>query len=431
MTHTYVTRLLTVAAALLLSLLPLRAEPATPPETEPQTAQPDSLPAHRWQISLLTCAPGSDIYQLEGHTALRLCDSITGTDVAVNWGLFDFGTSNFVYHFVKGETDYHCGVSDTDHFLRQYQAEGRRVTEQILALTPVQADSLVTLVSINLLPANAVYRYNYVLDNCATRPLALIEQAIGDTLLLAAPETADTERLTFRNVMRKFHASYPWYQFGIDICLGSGIDRRITVRNLAFAPVSLEQMMAKATLADGKPIVNQTIVLSPGPEQGTVLSPTPWWRTPLTVGWLVFALALLLSLFELAQRNRTFAGRLFDSIIYFAFGVAGSLTLFLVCISVHYAASPNWLLLWLNPLCLLVPMLVWLKKPSCLLYYYQILNFAALIALACVWLVQLQDVNSAFVPLLLADAVRAVTYMFIARCSHRKRSRYRVNYYAP
>lgn len=40
-------------------------------------------------VSLLTCAPGSIIYELEGHAALRVRQA-DGTDITVNWGLFDF-----------------------------------------------------------------------------------------------------------------------------------------------------------------------------------------------------------------------------------------------------------------------------------------------------------------------------------------------------
>ena len=61
------------------------------------------------EVSLITCAPGKEIYQLEGHSALRI-KRPGSYDVAVNWGVFDFNAPNFVYRFVKGETDY-IGVS--------------------------------------------------------------------------------------------------------------------------------------------------------------------------------------------------------------------------------------------------------------------------------------------------------------------------------
>lgn len=409
---------------LTLSALTASAQSETPPA--------DTIPADTVadRVSLLTCAPGYRIYELEGHSALRLQlgDSV---DVVVNWGIFDFNSPGFVYRFVKGETDYMCALEQTTYFLNQYRREGRRVTGQQLNLTRQQIARLRELVYINLQPQNRVYRYNYVLDNCATRPLQLVERAIGDTLILGSAAVDSLEVRTFRNAMRSFHASYPWYQFGIDICLGSLIDTPIAPRAFAFAPVSLEQMLAQARLPDGSPAIVRTEILVDGPANGMALDSTPWWATPLFVAWVLFGIAVLLSLWDIATGNRSVAGRLFDTIVYGAYGLAGSLVLFLICISVHYAASPNWLVLWLNPLCLVAAVGVWLKKTPDLVYYYQILNFAALIAMAVVWMVSLQDYNPAFVPLLLIEAIRAVTYVFVSRCTPRKKQKYRVNYYAP
>lgn len=52
-------------------------------------------------VSLLTARAGAEIYQLEGHSALRIRDPFRG-DYVINWGLFDFAAPNFVYRFVKG-----------------------------------------------------------------------------------------------------------------------------------------------------------------------------------------------------------------------------------------------------------------------------------------------------------------------------------------
>ena len=109
-------------------------------------------------VSLLTCAPGCDIYELEGHTGLRL--KFPGSDMVANWGLFDFDSPNFVYRFVKGETDYMAGICPTDLFLTQYIHEHRRVTEQVLNLTPQQAMRVMEMVMENCTPQNRVYRYN-------------------------------------------------------------------------------------------------------------------------------------------------------------------------------------------------------------------------------------------------------------------------------
>ena len=41
------------------------------------------------EISLLTCAPGTDLYSLFGHTAIRVRDSRRGMDIVYNYGTFD------------------------------------------------------------------------------------------------------------------------------------------------------------------------------------------------------------------------------------------------------------------------------------------------------------------------------------------------------
>ena len=43
------------------------------------------------RLSLLTCAPGEEIYSYFGHTAIRYEDPGKGIDVVFNYGLFNFG----------------------------------------------------------------------------------------------------------------------------------------------------------------------------------------------------------------------------------------------------------------------------------------------------------------------------------------------------
>lgn len=213
-------------------------------------------PADSASVWFLTCAEGSDIYELEGHTALRIADPRTGTDCVVNWGLFDFSAPFFVYRFVKGETDYKSGVAPTELFLMQYAGSGREVTAQRLNLTAAETDTLITLISDCLRPENRTYRYNYVYDNCSTRALAYVERALGDSIALAAPQLPENTD-TFRKLMAYYHRNYPWYQFGIDLALGSGIDHKLTRREYAFAPVVLRGMLSGATAGARKVVTSE------------------------------------------------------------------------------------------------------------------------------------------------------------------------------
>ena len=91
-------------------------------------------------VSLITCYPGPEVYELYGHTAIRIVDG--NTDIAYNFGMFSFNKPNFIYRFVKGETDYALGQYPFSYFLPDYIARGSKVVEQILDLSPEQAKSL-------------------------------------------------------------------------------------------------------------------------------------------------------------------------------------------------------------------------------------------------------------------------------------------------
>ncbi|MBD5331060.1 MAG: DUF4105 domain-containing protein [Bacteroides sp.] len=383
-------------------------------------------------VSLLTCAPGSDIYELEGHTGLRL--SSKDFDFVVNWGLFDFDSPGFVYRFVKGETDYMVGASPTDRFLAYYSHTGRAVTEQTLNLDSIQALRVYQLVG-EALQGDPHYRYNYVKDNCALRPLRLLQKAIApDSLALGKPDLTEREASTFRRAMTSYHNHYPWYQFGIDLALGSGIDRTLDEGEIAFAPVALSQMMAGASIIapSGKSVPAVTATTQPvaGAPGGVVLPSTPWYLTPMTAAILIM---LITAFFTWADMVRRIITRWFDACLFGLYGLAGCIIAFLVIVSVHEATSPNYLLLWLNPFCLLVTALIWSPGGRRFLLYYHYANLAALIAMCILMPVMNQTVNLAFIPLVIADAMRSLSYIYVTRCERKRkkrRNRYQIKYSA-
>ena len=357
-------------------------------------------------VSLITCYPGKDIYELEGHTAIRV--ATPQYDTAISYGLFDFDSPNFVYRFVKGETDYMVGAIPWDWFIGEYRKQGRRVDEQVLNLSSAQKARLIDLLARNMEPQNRVYRYNYVKDNCATRPLAMIQAAVGDSVKLG-PTVFDTwsRPTSFRDVMRFYHRNYPWYQFGIDLALGSGIDYPLQSAEYAFAPVLLEQQIEGATV-DGRHLASPAVAIVDFPADNAVEGATPLYLTPLFVCWLVFALILWATVRDQRRRKVT---KWIDALYFGIMGLAGLLLAFLIFVSVHEATSPNWLFLWLNPFCLIPTIFIWLKKCKKLVLSYQIVNFALVLGLAVAWIWLPQSANAAFLPLVLADLLRSVNYI--------------------
>lgn len=344
------------------------------------------------QVSLITCYPGSEVYELDGHTALRVRGD--GFDSVINWGIFDFDTPNFIYRFLKGETDYMVAEVPYELFISSYGRSGRKVVEQPLEADSLSVQRLCEMLRYNLLPGNRVYRYNYVKDNCATRPMQMIERSGAGVF---DRKYVGDER-TFRQVMRRYHAAYPWYQFGIDLALGSGIDYVITPGEQAFSPMLLMQML---------PVEPRVIIEDAG---GGPAEATPLYLTPMAV-FLAVMLAVWVVLFRSVKRGREV--KWLYTVFYGALGIVGCGLAFLIFVSVHEATSPNWLLLFFNPLCLVPAIFIWVKRARKLVVWYQMLNFALIIAGSVLWPLTGQSMNYAVIPILLADISLSATYLYI------------------
>src|SRR5690554_3492044 len=123
------------------------------------------------EVSLLTASPWHGaVYALFGHTAIRVQDDSTGVDAVFNYGYFDPTQPNFTYNFIRGKTDYVLGVNTFNEFIYEYEYKGQEVIEQELNLSISEKQQLYNALFINALPENMRYRYNYLFDNCATRP---------------------------------------------------------------------------------------------------------------------------------------------------------------------------------------------------------------------------------------------------------------------
>lgn len=361
------------------------------------------------QVSLITVYPGSNLYEIYGHTELRVTDGIN--DTYYNYGLFDFNAPNFVYRFVSGQTDYMCGGIPGYLALREYEGTGRKVVEQVLNLSPAQAARVAQLLMVNAMPQNATYRYKYLSDNCSTRPRDIIEKVLGKSLHYNVP--ASDSRQSYRDIMTSYDGNYPWEAFGIDLALGMSADTTIGFRQKLFIPMHLMQAYAAATVdRDGKqvPLVSDTRVLNPGSDQGAILPPTPWYETPLAL-----AIVLLLATVAMTWRDLRHGqlSRWYDSLVFLVYGLAGCIVFFLIFVSTHEATSPNLDGLWLHPFYLLPVVMTWVKKWHVPLLWLHWAILVEMVVFTCLAPFLPQHFNVAFYPLMLVIVLRSANYVIL------------------
>ena len=195
------------------------------------------------RISLITCTPGEELYARYGHTAIRVCDSVQDIDIVFNYGIFDFNTDHFYWKFVKGETWYELGAAPYWWFMREYEETQRPVYEQVLNLDSTQREAIWQALVVNYQPENRQYLYNFVFDNCATRPFVLLEQALGDSIV--SPYTGYTG-VSYRRFIRHYTPQGSWADFGINLLFGPRADQPMNNKQRLFLPEELMLYMSKA-----------------------------------------------------------------------------------------------------------------------------------------------------------------------------------------
>ena len=360
------------------------------------------------KISLLTCAPGEEVYARFGHTAIRVNDAPNSIDEVFNYGIFDFNAESFLYRFVKGETDYILGTTDFNYFVWEYESRHSAVVEQVLNLTGEERQSLFDALMLNALPENRTYRYNYFFDNCSTRPRIMIENAVISGIIYSPFDTSNT----FRRWISEYVGRGTWLEFGIDLLIGGRADLPQTGNESLFLPDNLMLAFGNAQVSRGgetQPLVaEQHFVTSPSPalpegEGAGLRKQFPSFGglregAPFITCWLLFFVVLLLTGLFYKKNKR---GVWLDMLLFGAVGLAGCVIAFLVFFSVHPAVSPNWNLLWAHPLHLLFALTLPFKSLQKWQRYYHFANTLVLLGTLIFYAFIPQLFNPAFFPLIL------------------------------
>lgn len=359
------------------------------------------------RFSLLTCAPGTEIYSLFGHTAIRYENYTRRIDVAFNYGMFSFNTPNFIFRFVAGETDYQLGITPYSYFEAEYAMRGSSVYQQVLNLTQSEKERLLTILENNYLPENRIYRYNYFYDNCTTRARDKIEECIEGKVVY--PDSLSGK--SYRSIVHEFTAGSPWNEFGIDLCLGAEADKEINKRQQMFSPFYMKYYASNAYIVDAggtrRPLIlDETKIVDVEPEEvqpGFILS-------PLMCGALFLALCVVMAWGQW-KTQRIWWG--WDIVLYGLQGLAGCIIAFLFFFSVHPTVGSNWLLILFNPIPLLyLPFMVY-KAVKRKKDYYHVGNMVYLTLFITVLPFCGQEFNLTVLPLALGLLVTSASYVLV------------------
>jgi len=339
------------------------AAPVAPPAgtAAPRAAAVDTEPADI-TVTVITYSPGEEVFERFGHNAIWVHDGRSGTDIAWNWGVYDFAQPDFLQRFLSGDTKYWMEGDDAYRMIAGYHDLGRTITLQRLNLTQAQAASLRDFVQWNSREENKYYRYDYFRDNCSTRLRDAIDRVLGGALRRAT-DTVQTP-LTYRSESVRLTDGLAPAQLGIDVALGRPADRPLTEWESFFIPMRLRDALSTVTVpsANGSavPLVSDQRTIPP--TSGPVVSIPE--RVPslslryFVLGVLLAALAVILRVLGKSNRAAMWGLALLGMLWSLLCGVIGVLLIYMWAFTRHVFWGWNENLLLLSPLSLALVILL-------------------------------------------------------------------------
>jgi len=354
------------------------------------------------RISLLTCTPGEELYSTFGHSALRVTDTVSNTDIVYNYGTFNFDEPGFYTKFIRGKLMYYLSTENFPDFQYAYQMENRGITEQVLNLTCSEKFNILNLLQANMMSENRFYKYDFLFDNCTTRLRDLIEKT-ADTNVDFRPVL--NKKASFRDLIYEYlnYGDKQWSKLGIDILLGARTDAIMNRREVMFLPDYLMKSFDSATI-DARPLVAEK-------HQLTKVDYSKIGKDNLTHPFFIFLCLFVLIAFLSFSKNESVHKILsgFDSFLVFITGFLGVLILFMWFGTDHLMCKDNYNLLWAWPTNIFAAFFIHSKKrwPQIYFLVYAIL----LIVLLCLWFFLPQDLNLSLIPIILILIFRSFIYI--------------------
>lgn len=352
------------------------------------------------EVSIITVGPGANLYDCFGHSAFRIKAPGLGVDRAYNYGQFAFSEGGFVAKFSMGIAQYSLGAYPFVNFYNNYVRENRWMTEQVLNLSLEEKQAIFDALETNHLPENRKYVYDPFFDNCATRMRDIVKDVMGNSITYNSDHL--TKASTLRSLVDENSYNHPWVDLGIDVALGSILDKKATPEEYMYLPDYVLLAYANATIMrNGRSV--------PAVKQTNKLFESNYYeikQEKLSPTIVMIVVAVILIIFTLIDFMKGTRARFMDFAIMLITGFFGVFLLFLWFVTYHKTAVNNLNVLWAFAPNLVVAFYIVKREPPKWLRVYVRFLFILLIAMTAVWLLQLQVYNIAMLPIMILLAVR-------------------------
>ena len=356
------------------------------------------------EISIVTADAGNELFEAFGHSAIRIKDPVLQLDLVYNYGIFYFNAPNFYTNFTKGRLLYKLGRYQFKYFLESYKQDKRWVKQQVLNLTQQQRQAFFMYLERNASPQNATYLYDPFFNNCASKLKDITTTILGDKVEFNDKEIE--KELSFRTLMNREIHWNTWGGFGINLALGSKLDKTANLQQYMYLPDYVYTIFKNSTVYfknQKKPLVKKEELLLDFPNRKQSL--------PLISPLLVFSIIALLGIFITYRDNKNQKRtKWIDTILLITTGLVGFLIVFLWFFTDHSTTPNNFNVLWAFSPNLIIVFL--LNKGKKWLSTYFIFLIFLLVIITIIWITNIQHFPIAVIPLLILLFVR---YLFLSK----------------
>ncbi len=352
--------------------------------------------SNKAEVSIITVGQGENLYDSFGHSAIRIKDKANRLDRVYNYGTYNFNTPNFYTKFAQGKLLYDLSSYPFYYFLKAYINENRSVSEQILDLSLTEKQNYFNYLENNAKPENKKYLYDFFYDNCATKIREVNSNVLGKENL-NYHDSILNENKTFRNLIHQKLNNQPWGKFGIDLALGSVIDKKASPKEYTFLPEYIKKSFANTTRAKlDIPLVKQTKTLYKSKKQKV----SNTFFSPFIITTIIALLIVFLTYFEYKKKKQN---KILDFSILFLTGIIGLIIFLLWFATDHSATKGNFNILWAFLPNLIIAFTVFKNRKFQKNYYLFI--FILILLNLIFWVFKIQVFNFAILPLLIALSV--------------------------
>ena len=355
------------------------------------------------EISIITIGPGNNLNDSFGHNGFRVKNEYL--DVVYDYGRYPFNDPDFYLNFAQGKLKYLMGAANTRDIVGLYKQQNRTIKEQVLNLNQDQKEVLLNYLGNNYKPENRPYLYDFFYDNCATKMRDVSETVLNGDIEYKTSKIYKKE--TFRDLIQNKLYWNSWGSFGIDIALGSVIDKTASPREYMFLPENIFIFFEEASFkSSNKPVIKESKILY---TQEGDFEKGSFFTSPIFILSIVSLGILFVTFKDNKSAKRT---KWLDAVLFTLTGAIGLLLLLLWFATDHSATAYNYNLLWACPISLIALFQVLKKAPK--RWFISYLKF--LVIMLCLmtlhWFIGVQVYAYGLIPLLIALAVR---YVYLIR----------------